>query len=95
MDTFRLESIVAKSDYWLAVLFCLIIVCLYEVLSEETQKNRLIFWKLMKYITKLYYLVVPLCLLVDLLFIFPLKLLLVFLQIIKKLSNLVKLIFKL
>ena len=46
MDTFRLESIVAKSDYWLAVLFCLIIVCLYEVLSEETQKNRLIFWKL-------------------------------------------------
>ena len=46
MDTFRLESIVAKSDYWLAVLLCLIIVCLYEVLTEETQANRLLFWKL-------------------------------------------------
>jgi len=46
MDTFRLESIVAKSDYWLAVLLCLIIVCLYEVLTEETQENRLLFWKL-------------------------------------------------
>ena len=46
MDTFRLESIVAKSDYWLAVLLCLIIVCLYEVLTEETQENRLFFWKL-------------------------------------------------
>jgi len=46
MDTFRLESIVAKSDYWLAVLLCLIIVCLYEVLTEEIQENRLHFWKL-------------------------------------------------
>ena len=46
MDTFRLESIVAKSDYWLAVLLCLIIVCLYEVLTEENQANRLLFWKL-------------------------------------------------
>ena len=46
MDTFRLESIVAKSDYWLAVLLCLIIVCLYEILTEETQANRLLFWKL-------------------------------------------------
>ncbi|SVE58005.1 uncharacterized protein METZ01_LOCUS510859, partial [marine metagenome] len=40
MDTFRLESIVAKSDYWLAVLLCLIIVCLYEALTEETQEIR-------------------------------------------------------
>ena len=35
MDTFRLESIVAKPDYWLAVLLCLIIVCLYEVLNRR------------------------------------------------------------
>ena len=41
MGTFRLESIVAKSDYWLAVLLCLIIVCLYEALTEETQEIRL------------------------------------------------------
>ena len=41
MDTFRLESIVAKSDYWLAVLLCLIIVCLYEALTVETQEIRL------------------------------------------------------
>jgi len=40
MDTFRLESIVAKSDYWLAVLFCLIIIFLYEALTEETQGIR-------------------------------------------------------
>ena len=40
MDTFRLESIVAKSDYWLAVLFCLIIVFLYEALTEENQGIR-------------------------------------------------------
>ena len=53
MDTFRLESIVAKSDYWLAVLLCLIIVCLYEVLTEETQENRLIFWKLIMLFTGL------------------------------------------
>ena len=46
MDTFRLESIVAKSDYWLAVLLCLIIVCLYEALTEETQEIRLQFLKL-------------------------------------------------
>ena len=53
MDTFRLESIVAKSDYWLAVLLCLIIVCLYEVLTEETQENRLFFWKLIMLFTGL------------------------------------------
>ena len=53
MDTFRLESIVAKSDYWLAVLLCLIIVCLYEVLTEETQENRLSFWKLIMLFTGL------------------------------------------
>jgi len=41
-----LESIVAKSDYWLAVLLCLIIVCLYEALTEETQEIRLHFLKL-------------------------------------------------
>ena len=46
MDTFRLESIVAKSDYWLAVLLCLIIVCLYETLTEETQEIRLQLLKL-------------------------------------------------
>ncbi len=46
MDTFRLESIVAKSDYWLAVLLCLITVCLYEIMIEETQEIRLLFWKL-------------------------------------------------
>ena len=40
MGTFRLESIVAKSDYWLAVLLCLIIVCLYEALTEENQGIR-------------------------------------------------------
>ena len=41
MDTFRFESIVAKSDYWLAVLLCLIIVFLYEILTEETPEIRL------------------------------------------------------
>jgi len=46
MDTFRLESIVAKADYWLAVLLCLIIVCLYEALTEETQEIRLQLLKL-------------------------------------------------
>ena len=69
MDTFRLESIVAKPDYWLAVLLCLIIVCLYEVLTEENQENRLIFWKLIMLfaglcfsvkITSLFFLL-PLC----------------------------------
>ena len=46
MDTFRLESIVAKSEYWLAVLLCLIIVYLYEALAAETQGIRLQFLKL-------------------------------------------------
>jgi len=47
MGTFRLESIIAKSDYWLAVLLCLIIVFLYETLTEESQEIRLQFLKLM------------------------------------------------
>jgi len=44
MGTFRLESIVAKPDYWLAVLFCLILVFLYEILSETIIENLLSFW---------------------------------------------------
>ena len=39
MSTFRLESIVAKPDYWLAVLFCLILVFIYEILSETIYEN--------------------------------------------------------
>ncbi len=44
MSTFRLESIVAKPDYWLAVLFCLILVFLYEILSETNNDNLLSYW---------------------------------------------------
>ena len=46
MSTFRMESIVAKSDYWLAILLCLIIVFLYEALKERHQKIRLQYLKL-------------------------------------------------
>jgi len=44
MGTFRLESIVAKPDYWLVVLFCLILVFLYEILSETNHENILSYW---------------------------------------------------
>ena len=44
MSTFRLESIVAKPDYWLAVLFCLILVFIYEILSETICENLLSYW---------------------------------------------------
>jgi len=44
MGTFRLESIVAKPDYWLAVVFCLILVFIYEILSEKNDENLLSYW---------------------------------------------------
>ena len=44
MDTFRLESIVAKPDYWLAVIFCLILVFIYEILSEKDHEKILSYW---------------------------------------------------
>jgi len=44
MSTFRLESIVAKPDYWLAVLLCLILAFIYEILSETNQKKILSYW---------------------------------------------------
>jgi len=44
MGTFRLESIVAKPDYWLAILFCLILVLIYEILSEKSLENLLSYW---------------------------------------------------
>ena len=44
MGTFRLESIVAKPDYWLAVLFCLILVFIYEILSEKINNILLSYW---------------------------------------------------
>ena len=46
MSTFRLESIVAKSDYWLAILLCLIIVLLFETLKERIREIRLQYLKL-------------------------------------------------
>ena len=68
MDTFRLESIVAKPDYWLAVLLCLIIVYLYEVLTEETYDNRLLFWKFILLFAGLCLSIKP----TSILFLFPL-----------------------
>ena len=44
MGTFRLESIVSKPDYMLAVLFCLILVFIYEILSETINDNLLSYW---------------------------------------------------
>ena len=44
MGTFRLESIVAKPDYWLAVLFCLILVFIYEILSEKNHEILFSYW---------------------------------------------------
>ena len=44
MDTYRLESIVAKPDYWLAVILCLILVFIYEILSETNHEKNLSYW---------------------------------------------------
>ena len=44
MGTFRLESIVSKPDYMLAVLFCLMLVFIYEILSETINDNLLSYW---------------------------------------------------
>jgi len=44
IGTFRLESIVAKPDYWLVVMFCLILVFIYNILSETNHENLLSYW---------------------------------------------------
>ena len=68
IGTFRLESIVAKPDYWLAVLFCLILVFIYEILSETHPENLLSYWTALLMLTGLCLSTKP----TSMLFLFPL-----------------------